>query len=61
MKQVGRGARRRVSDLPGGNTRVDTPAVGLHGIWVNGREVVDETSWLPGSGTPGVLLRDFSD
>jgi len=60
-EQVGRGARRRVSDLPGGNTRVDTPAVGLHGVWVNGRQIVDETGLLPGSGTPGVLLRDFSD
>ena len=60
-EQVGRGARRRVNDLPGGNTRVDTPAVGLHGVWVNGRQVVDETGLLPGSGTPGVLLRDFSD
>ena len=60
-EQVGRGARRRVSDLPGGNTRVDTPAVGLHGVWVNGRQIVDGTGLLPGSGTPGVLLRDFSD
>ena len=59
--RVGRGPKRRVSDLPGANTRVDTPAVGLHGVWVNGHRVVDATGPLSTAGCPGVLLRDFTD
>ena len=59
--RVGRGPKRRVSDLPGGNTRVDTPAVGLHGVWVNGQRVVNATGPLSAAGCPGVLLRDFLD
>ena len=39
---VGRGEKRRVQDLPAGATRVDTPAVGLHGVWVNGVRTVDD-------------------
>ena len=39
---VGRGPKRRVFDLPAGASRIDTPAVGLHGVWVNGARVVDE-------------------
>jgi N-acyl-D-aspartate/D-glutamate deacylase len=49
---VGRGAKRRVFDLPGGHPRLTTPAVGMHGVWVNG---VRELSTLPGR-----ILRDFS-
>jgi len=58
---VGRGPRRRVSDLPGGNSRVDTPAVGLHGVWVNGKRVVDPEGLLTDCGTPGRVLRDFAE
>ncbi len=58
---VGRAAKRRVWDLPGGASRVDTPAVGLHGVWVNGVRVVDEKGPIAGAGRPGKLLRDFSD
>ncbi|MEX2239139.1 MAG: amidohydrolase family protein, partial [Burkholderiales bacterium] len=49
---VGRGAKQRVFDLPGGHPRLTTPAVGIHGVWVNG---VSELSRLPGR-----ILRDFS-
>src|SRR5262244_1672711 len=38
---VARGAKRRVNDLPTGASRLDTPAVGLHGVWVNGVRTVD--------------------
>lgn len=58
---VGRGAKRRVEDLPGGGSRVDTPATGLHGVWINGVRSVDESGAIKNSGTPGQLLRDFSD
>ena len=56
---VGRGPKRRVSDLPGGASRVDTPAVGLHGVWVNGVRVVDQNGPLRDVGRPGKLMREF--
>ncbi|HEU4645341.1 MAG TPA: amidohydrolase family protein, partial [Burkholderiales bacterium] len=49
---VGRGAKQRVFDLPGGHPRLTTPALGVHGVWVNG---VRDLSTLPGK-----VLRDFS-
>ena len=61
-KTVGRGEKRRVQDLPAGATRVDTPAVGLHGVWVNGVRTVDDSGDnLRDCGRPGQLLRDFAD
>ncbi|MBT6275523.1 MAG: amidohydrolase family protein, partial [Chromatiales bacterium] len=57
---VGRGAKTHVSDLPGGGTRVDTPPVGVHGVWVNGTRVVDENGPLREAGKPGELLREFN-
>jgi N-acyl-D-aspartate/D-glutamate deacylase len=56
---VGRGPKRRVSDLPGGASRVDTPAVGLHGVWVNGVRVANESGPLRDAGRPGKLMREF--
>ena len=32
---VARGPKRRVHDLPTGAARLDTPAVGLHGVWID--------------------------
>ena len=61
-KTVARGEKRRVQDLPAGAVRVDTPAVGLHGVWVNGIRTVDiNGDNLPDCGKPGQLLRDFGD
>lgn len=57
---VGRGEKRRVSDLPAGASRVDTPATGLHGVWVNGVRTVDGDGPIAGSGRPGKLLREFA-
>ena len=57
---VGRGSRRRVNDLPTGATRLDTPAVGLLGAWVNGVRTVDETGLVRDCGRPGRVLREFS-
>jgi len=51
--RVGRGAKRRVFDLPGGHARLTTPAIGVEGVWVNGVR-------LSGGALPGRLLRDFS-
>jgi N-acyl-D-aspartate/D-glutamate deacylase len=57
---VGRGAKRRVHDLPTGAGRLDTRAVGLHGVWVNGVRTVDERGLVADCGRPGRLLRDFA-
>jgi N-acyl-D-amino-acid deacylase len=57
---VGRGAKRRVNDLPTGASRLDTPAVGLHGVWVNGVRTVDERGLVRDCGRPGQVLRDFT-
>jgi N-acyl-D-amino-acid deacylase len=57
---VGRGPKRRMSDLPAGASRIDTPAVGLHGVWVNGTRVVDESGPVADAGRPGRLLREFA-
>ena len=57
---VGRGEKRRVADLPAGASRVDTPALGLHGVWVNGVRAVDEQGPIADCGRPGKLLREFT-
>ena len=58
---VARGPKRRVNDLPTGASRIDTPAVGLHGVWVNGVRTVDGNGPIADCGRPGRLLRDFAD
>jgi len=58
---VGRGEKRRVFDLPGGGGRIDTAARGLHGVWVNGRQVVDENGPIQGARGTGQLLRSFRE
>ncbi len=57
---VGRGPKRRVFDLPAGAARLVTPAVGVHGVWVNGERVVDESGSLPSAPRAGRLLREFA-
>ena len=57
---VGRGPKRRVNDLPTGATRLDTPAVGVHGVWVNGVRTADERGVRSDCGRPGRVLRTFS-
>ena len=58
--RVGRGAKRRVNDLPTGAARLDTPAVGLHGVWVNGVRTADERGVIAHCGRPGRVLREFA-
>ncbi len=57
---VGRGEKQHVSDLPGGATRVNMPATGVAGVWVNGKRVVDESGRISNCGKPGVLIRKFN-
>jgi len=57
---VGRGPKLRVRDLPGGGARLTTPAVGVHGVWVNGVRIADARGMLQKGALPGRLLRDFA-
>ena len=59
-KTVARGAKRRVHDLPTGASRLDTPAVGVHSVWVNGERTVDERGLVRECGRPGRVLRNFT-
>jgi N-acyl-D-aspartate/D-glutamate deacylase len=59
-RTVGRGEKRRVNDLPTGASRLDTPAVGLHGVWVNGVRTLDARGLIRDSSRPGRLLREFA-
>ena len=57
--RVGRGAKRRVHDLPGGAPRLNTDALGVHGVWVNGSQVVDAQGALAEAPLTGALLTEF--
>ncbi|HEX6155995.1 MAG TPA: amidohydrolase family protein [Burkholderiales bacterium] len=56
---VSRGPRRRVFDLPGGNPRLTTEPIGVHGVWVNGVRIVGPAGPLEVGKLPGRLLREF--
>jgi hypothetical protein len=57
---VARGPKRRVFDLPGGAPRLTTDAVGVRGVWVNGRKVADADGLIDPAPLAGELLTDFS-
>ena len=57
---VDRSPKRRVFDLPGGNPRLTTSAVGVHGVWVNGVRVFDGESYEELASGPGHVLRQFT-
>ena len=56
---VGRAPKHRVWDLPAGESRLTTDAVGLHGVWVNGQRIVDEAGLIDGVAPSGRVLREF--
>lgn len=55
---VGRGPKQRVRDLPGGGARLVTPALGVHGVWVNGVRVAGAEGLAPPDRLPGRVLRE---
>lgn len=57
---VGRGAARRVYDLPAGASRLHTPALGVHGVWINGVQMADDEGILPEAPNAGRVLREFA-
>ncbi|MFZ2737761.1 MAG: amidohydrolase family protein [Burkholderiaceae bacterium] len=56
---VGRSAKRRVFDLPGGAARLTTDALGVHGVWVNGTLVADSQGLCQTAPLAGELLTQF--
>ncbi len=58
-KTVNRGAKKRVQDMPAGGTRLITPAIGVHGVWVNGVRIADKRGATAVERLPGRVLREF--
>jgi N-acyl-D-aspartate/D-glutamate deacylase len=57
---VGRAAKRRVFDLPGGAARLTTDAIGVHGVWVNGAQVANANGPLERAPLAGELITEFA-
>jgi len=55
---IGRGKPYRAHDLPGGATRIVSPATGIRSVWVNGLRVVYDGKVSTGR-RPGKVLREF--
>jgi len=58
--QVNRGPKARVRDLPANGARLTTPAIGVHGVWVNGARIADAKGLQLANELPGKFLRNFS-
>jgi N-acyl-D-aspartate/D-glutamate deacylase len=56
---VGISRLERVSDLPGGGTRMIRRPRGVHGVWVNGTQVFDGEQYAPLAAGPGHVLDRF--
>lgn len=56
--KVGVSALEKKRDLPGGGTRMLRRPLGVHGVWVNGRQVFDGSDYTGIQG-PGEVLRKF--
>ena len=57
---IGRGPKRRVFDLPGGAPRLTTDALGVVGVWVNGRCIADASGVHDSAPLAGELLTRFA-
>lgn len=63
--RVNRGPKYRAHDLPAGGARLLTPAIGVHGVWVNGERIVGHDGELIEAARqaqlrPGRFLREFA-
>jgi N-acyl-D-amino-acid deacylase len=64
-ERVNRGPKYRANDLPAGGSRLLTPNIGVHGVWVNGQRIVGHDgelmhSALADTSRPGKFLREFA-
>jgi len=57
---VGRGKPQRVFDLPAGGSRLTTPGLGVHGVWVNGKRIADADGIVAEAPMAGRVLREFA-
>jgi len=57
---VGITKARRAFDLPGGASRLVRDPLGVHGVWINGTRIWDETEYCVNGTRPGHVLREFS-
>jgi N-acyl-D-aspartate/D-glutamate deacylase len=57
---VGRGRPERLFDLPAGASRLSTPGVGVHGVWVNGERIAAAEGIVPDAPKAGRVLREFA-
>ncbi len=58
-ERVGVGSSMRIRDLPAGAPRLVATAEGLHGVWVNGVQVVAADGTSVADARPGQLVRSF--
>ena len=56
---VGRNARYLVADLPARAKRFTTDPIGIHGTWINGKQVADQSGLLDVA-PPGHIMRQFN-
>lgn len=57
---VGVSPAERLADLPGGGRRTIRRPIGVHGVFVNGTEVYNESGYVDMSGGPGHVLDRFN-
>ena len=58
---IARGSKRKVHDLPENCMRIDTPALGIYGTWVNGVRIADRNGvFFQNDKKPGKVLRKFN-
>ena len=57
---VGITKARRAFDLPGGASRLVRDPVGVHGVWINGTRIWNQTGYCVNGTRPGHVLREFS-
>ena len=58
--RVGRGKPQRVFDLPAGASRLTTPGIGVHGVWINGQRMAETGGVVAGAPRAGRVLREFA-
>ena len=49
----------RVSDLPGGGSRLNIDGKGIKGVWINGKRVLKDGDLISKNNLPGKVLRSF--
>ena len=49
----------RVSDLPGGGSRLNIDGEGIKGVWINGKRVLEDGDLISKNNLPGKVLRSF--